>query len=385
MLFKSSRISNKNHLLPTKLYKSIQFFGIPIEQEESSSNQKIKRQNCLRNIPLRNKIMFFISHIPIFLRILQGSLELHNPIYFITSLFDYSVYLIAFYIMFKHRRKIAHCIVELKKIHHPNLQPLKPKKTEHSSILLLISFLFSCIFFMYGIIYYSKLQTKYIPRTSFQICFQILKLINWALYCLFIFGGISTQTALFVHISSLIYENLIVISRVLDKSFKTDECSKTVLIHQRKLFCNIQKTTSMFNAVFRDIIFIWLLKIIIRCCVSAYEILTIPWTDINMVGLGIFGFDTVYDILHLIVIAFYGGRIIDGKDIVMQSLIGSSRFPLQPFDEAEKELHFFVTLLGQSHIGLTASDIFYVTRKIIVTGMGSIFSYYVLIFQLTSK
>lgn len=374
-----------NHLLPTKLCKCIQFFGIPIDQEHISINQETKGQSCLRNIPLRAKIMLFISHIPIFLRILQGSLELYNPIYFITSLFDYFVYFIAYYIMFRHRRKIAHCIEDLKKIHHPNFQPLKPKKVEHSSILLLLSFLFSCIFFMYGIIYYSKLQTIFIPKTSFQICFQILKLINWALYCLFIFAGISTQTVLFAHISYLIYEKLIVISRVLDKSFKTDECSKTVLIQQRKLFCNIQKTTSMFNSVFRDIIFMWLLKIIIRCCVSAYEILTIPWTDINMVGLGIFGFDTVYDILHLIVIAFYGGRIIDGKDIVMQSLIRFSRLPVHTFDDTEKELHFFVTLLGQSQIGLTASDIFYVTRKIVVTGMGTIFSYYVLIYQLTSN
>lgn len=385
MIFKSSRIVNRNPLLPAKLCKSIQFFGIPIEQDQSSTNQKVKGQSCLRNIPLRAKIMLFFTHIPFFLRILQGSLELYNPIYFITSLFDYFVYLIAYYIMFRHRRKIAHCIDELKKIHHPNVQSLKRRKFEPSSILLLLSFLFSCIFFMYGIIYYSKLQTEDIPKTNFQICFQILKVINWTLYCLFIFAGISTQIALFVHISYLIYEKLMVISSVLDNSMKTRECTKTVLIQQRKLFCNIQKTTSIFNSVFRDIIFMWLLKIIIRCCVSAYEILTIPWTDINKVGLGIFVFDTVYDILHLIVIAFYGGRIIDGKDVVMLSLIRLSRLPVQHFDDTEKELHFFVTLLGQSHIGITASDIFYVTRKIVVTGMGSIFSYYVLIYQLTLK
>ena len=385
MLSKSSKVLNHNELLPTKLRKCTQFFGMPVEQHKNFTEKKIKRHDNFKNISLRERLMLFFSNIPVLLRILQGSLELYNPVYFIMNLFDHCVYLIAYYIIFRRRHKIVHCIEQLKNVSDNNFQSSNPSKHELTSILIMISLLFSSTFFLWGVTYYSKLQIKDVPETTFQICFQILKLINWTLYCLFICVGISTQITLFAYVSNLIYENLCLISTVLNKSVKSSKYAITVLIQQRKMFCNIQRATSIFDSIFQEIIFIWILKVTVRCCVAAYEILTIPWTDINMLGLSIFVFNTIYDISHLIIIAFYGGRIIDGKDIVLQSLIYLSRRSVQNLDDTEKELHFFVTLLGQSHIGVTASDIFHLTRRTAVTVMASIFSYYVLIYQLTAK
>lgn len=381
---KQSKIHQIGHILPTKLSVAMNCFGVPIEEENliAESDKPHKPQNCFVDMSLRVKLAIFLSVIPLLLLTFQTIVKFKHHTVTLTVFFDIIVYLTVYYTLLFKRRDIVHCIQELVKIPH---QLPGNRKYEPTSVFLAFALIFSLINFGYGIFFFYDYIKRHPAQTNFEIITQIVEVINFTIHCLFIFLGISIHTVLFVFFSALIYDRLLGISNFLEKITETNEYTLHDICQQRIFFCNMQKVSPLVDGIFNKIIFMWLLRILIRCCLSGFQFLTTSWTSTKRFGSGMSVFDTVYDVLHLLTISFCGGRMKDGTEYVMESLIQVHGKNHPQFDVIRKEIHFFVSIVGHSNIELTALKIFSLTRGTAVTLIGSIISYYVLIYQMAPK
>ncbi|GIY58976.1 hypothetical protein CDAR_7341 [Caerostris darwini] len=90
--------------------------------------------------------------------------------------------------------------------------------------------------------------------------------------------------------------------------------------HQRAMFCELQKTSAEVDGIFREINFIWLLKIIVRCCMSFYDILTMSWSGVGVSEQSIVILDVIFDIVHFTVLCIVAGKIVDSKTYILETV-----------------------------------------------------------------
>ncbi|GFT86583.1 hypothetical protein NPIL_170391 [Nephila pilipes] len=109
--------------------------------------------------------------------------------------------------------------------------------------------------------------------------------------------------------------------------------AEVVDLHKlRRVFCTLQHIVSEASKIFSAHCFIWIMRIVIRCCLSALHLSTQPWSDgvfvIHLIAVIVT--DVAYDISHLSIMCLYAGRIEKSKSAIMALLIGLRGFNHAP-------------------------------------------------------
>ncbi|GIX74019.1 hypothetical protein CDAR_209461 [Caerostris darwini] len=155
--------------------------------------------------------------------------------------------------------------------------------------------------------------------------------------------------------------------------------------HQRAMFCELQKTSAEVDGIFREITFIWLLKIIIRCCMSFYDILTMSWSGVGVSEQSIVILDVIFDIVHFTVLCIVAGKIVDSKTYILETVSAMGKEDILMKDDLGQEIQYFVSVVGHSKMAMTAANIFPLNKNLAVTLLGVIGSYSIVIYQVSNN
>lgn len=140
----------------------------------------------------------------------------------------------------------------------------------------------------------------------------------------------------------------------------------------------------MVDAIFNELIFLWIVKIIFRSCLSAVDVFTVSWTIATLSTHFLVVLDMLFDLSQLCILCIYGAKICDGKDKILESLIYmSSKFYFHNQD-SRSEYQFFLHLVGHSHFYFTIGNIFCLNKSIAVNILATLVSYVVIIHQFTT-
>lgn len=161
-------------------------------------------------------------------------------------------------------------------------------------------------------------------------------------------------------------------------------CNVLQLQKLRINYCKLQKFSSGINSIFSEITFMWLIKIVARFCLSSYDIVTLSWKDDDLSMQGISALDGIFDLAHLAVLCTFATGIIRMKSEILQSLMVVGGINPHLREGSLQEIHFFVSSVGHSNIGMTAGDIFPLNKNTGITLLGVVMSYVVVIYQISN-
>lgn len=379
----SSRSVKDSHiisdLLPIPLYILLHIFGLKIKRE----NHVPLNKSCCQKIFSLASFKIFLSYICVIYFLVGTILSPHHTTFTIGGVLDYGTYLIVFHLILQRRKKLIKCIYNLLQISQES-NPLISSKNNTIFILIAIYFLYAIIYFIFGTVYISSVIKLYPIITNFDIFKYIQLIVNWITYNLFILLGNPLHILLFVYISILVFNILLHINQHVDQAVGMNSLATSSVRQQIIIFCKLQKFTSEADSVFNEAIFLWLLKIIIRTCLGAVDVLTRSWTDSDSSTQIVVAFDFLFDCFNLMIMFHFSGRIVIAKTNIMKSLIYVSSNCSEDKHDILEELHHFIMMLGNSNIEFTVGNIFPLDRKISFSIFGVLTSYAILIYQLTS-
>ncbi|GFU02534.1 uncharacterized protein NPIL_454391 [Nephila pilipes] len=183
----------------------------------------------------------------------------------------------------------------------------------------------------------------------------------------------------------LIDEKLKAIKQSLDFVPLPDITIISQIRKQQKLFCALQKLSAECNDVFTEIIFLWILKIVLKTCSNAYDLIMLLYVfeDVGMLLGNLM--EITYDISHLAVICVYAGRITENKTEILDRLVELCGLKHNIKGHSIKDIHLFVSIIGHSNMALTVWNIFPLTKNTAITILSGIVSYSVIIYQLSKR
>ncbi|GFT04417.1 uncharacterized protein NPIL_181911 [Nephila pilipes] len=192
---------------------------------------------------------------------------------------------------------------------------------------------------------------------------------------------------LFVHVCLLIDEQSLILRQSIDRLLERKTFQVSPIRKLRRMFCSIQKQISEANAIFTEICFLWILKIVFRCCMSAYDLLRDPWSDDNSSVKCVVLLDTVFDVSYLLILSIYAGRVSESKTEILNSLICLGRVSPSHVkgEDCFEDIHFFVTIVGNSNGTMTLWNIMPLRKSLAINLLGIIGSYSVIIYQLSYR
>lgn len=362
-------------LLPRPLYILLNMYGLTIKRESRVPLDK----NCCQKTFSLTSLKILLPYISLLFYFVGNILSPYHTTFIIGGMLDYGTYLIAFHLFLQRRKKLINCIRNLLQICQES-NSLISCKYNMIFILIAITSLYSVAYFVFGAVYTcSKLKL----HSNSDILKYIQLIVNWMTYSLFINLGIPLHVLLFVYVSILMSNTLSHITKHIDEAAERKALSADSIPQQRIIFCKLQNISSEADSIFNEAIFLWLLKIIVRTCLGTVDILTRSWTNNEFLSQFIVVFDCVLDFSQLLILFHFGGRIVIAKKNIMNSLIFINGIYSDSKHELRKELHHFITLLGNSNIEFTVGNIFPLDRKISFSIFGVLASYAILIYQLT--
>ncbi|GBN45665.1 hypothetical protein AVEN_147909-1 [Araneus ventricosus] len=299
---------------------------------------------------------------------------------------DLVIYLIAIDILYCRRKKIQRHIKKLLQIPEEVLVQQQRHKFTNVCIIMAIGGVFAVIYSALSIVVIIKKKIQATESTDDTIkeAKFILHILQLLLYAIHTYIGIPMQACLFAFLCLLVNERLYAINMNLEDMVQK-KVIKVIRIRQlRAIFCDLQETSSEIDAVFREINFIWLIKIIIRCCMSFYDILTMNWYKFLVSEQIIVLLDVMFDITHLALLCIMAGKIRDSKIHVLESITYMGKECVSVMSDLGYEIQFFVSVVGHSKMAMTAANIFPLNRNLAVTLLGVIGSYSVVIYQISN-
>lgn len=370
----------KRKLLPTALDMIACFSGLQINKEHNFDTEHIKRNRCFQSLSMSVKFKLICSHASILCIVIEAVCNVHHPTFLTSTFLDIIVYLIAFDLFLYRRKKLFCCINYLLKFPDEYSFTIRKENYQFISILVCIAMFYAIIYTSYGSYIYINRLVSTVDKSNYYI--NSLILFNWFIYCLYAYFGMSIHIIIFIYLCSLTSSALGSIIRNIDIVFRSNSyCCYSIRL-QRFAFSRLQMIVSKTDSIFNEMILMWLGKIIFRCCLSSVDILTKSLTNEDALNKGIAILDTIFDILHLIIICYFGGNIYKRKVELLESLIELSGKNTET-DDMRSELHLLVSLVGHSNLSFTAADIFPISKRMTITIMGVLSSYSILIYQLT--
>lgn len=375
---KSNEIQIINRLIPDSIYTALRIVGLNLKE----ANTKESHCKVLMNTIFTRKVKIILFHVPLLLQILGLIFQAEHPTFVISTFVDLFCFLIPFNLFLYRRKKIISCLKNLARIpcdgHHAT------RKSDNATQLLRIVIANVSVYFICSVIVSSIDLIEIYPVTGTSETVKIiLNYVTNVYYCMFACVGIPAHVILFVHMSSLIYERLLSMKNRLNNLIKEDKNIYGLITQERIIFCRLQQVVSTVDSVFNDVLLVWIVKIITRSCLSTLDLLTLSWTEDSTQVIVLL--DTIFDVVHLFVVCHFGGKIVDGKDEIIKSLIYNSGKHITQADHSQNEMHFFVSIVGHSRFFLTVAKISLLNRSFALTILGILISYIVIIYQFASK
>ncbi|GIY88355.1 uncharacterized protein CDAR_547531 [Caerostris darwini] len=333
------------------------------------------------------KAKLFASHLYLLFSIVFGYFVDKHLIFYISGNLDLAIYLIAADLLYCRRRKIQLYINNF--LHTPTEMIGQQQKNKFTSICVLMActVVFAIVYSSFSVVV--LINKEAIPEKSsghtLNVANLILNIFVWILYALHAYIGIPMQACLFVFFCLLINERLCAINRTLEDMVKRNINCVAQIRHQRAMFCELQKTSAEVDGIFREINFIWLLKIVIRCCMSFYDILTISWSGVGVSEQSIVILDVIFDIVHFTVLCIVAGNIVDSKTYILETVSAMGKADILIKDDLGQEIQYFVSVVGHSKMAMTAANIFPLNKNLAVTLLGVIGSYSIVIYQVSNN
>ncbi|KAF8770769.1 hypothetical protein HNY73_018259 [Argiope bruennichi] len=373
--------SEMNKEIVKKLPKPIRYlmdtFGLELEPSVTRMSNRCHLMKCSW---IKTKII--ASHFFLLFSIIFGIFADKHLTFYISGNLDLVIYLIAVNILYCRRKNIQRYIKNLLHI-PPELLAQQKHKFTNVCVLMAIGGVFAVIYSTLSIMVIIKKKMHPSSDDDASTTEFILNIFQWLFYTIHTYIGIPMQACLFAFLCLLINERLHAINLSLEDMVQKRAIPISQIRQLRAIFCDLQKTSSEVDAVFREINFIWLIKIIIRCCMSFYDILTISWSEGFVSTQFIVLFDVWFDIAHLAVLCITAGKIVDSKIDVLQSITCMGKECVSVMDDLGHEIQFFMSAVGHSKMAMTAANIFPLNRNLAVTLLGVIGSYSVVIYQIS--
>lgn len=380
--------------LPKSLYILLNILGLQLCNDKGPHTNK----NLFQNIFICSNLKVIMSHLIILLVLSSHSyLYIHHITFVICVVLDYSVYVIGVDLLLYRKKKLSSCIKNLLKIHQCNkaISCMEVFRKNHKcasrtskhkmiNILIWLSVIYGCSYCLYGIFYVSQLTNIGSLKTKNEVIAAIVYLMHRITYCIFVYIGIPVHTVLFVYVCSLVYDGITNVRKSFNDGF-IENITANIICAQRTIFCKLIRYSSSADSIFNEIVAVWLLKIIIRICLCAVDVLTRTWIGPGSETQVIVLLDIIFDVVHLIIMFSFGGRIHIEKMKALECLTCMCEKIDSQNKDIRIELQFFMTLLAHCDIGFTVANTFALDRKTSVTILGALVSYSVLIYQLASK
>lgn len=372
--------SNNMPLIPKPLHSALNVLGLQLAEEGYSSEDKPWFRKIFSILGLK----IFSPHFFLFIFIMKEIICLEHLTFVIGAATDMLTYTVACDLFLFRKNQILYCIKNLATITSDATKSLENRKFNKIHAFLAVAIIYACTYFTYGLIAQFKFLYGVSVATTSEIICNVLLAMHWISYCFYVYFGIPVQTVLFVYVSSLVHNNL---TNIYDGLVIIPNANRlnTEAIRQAKLaFCKLQKYSSRADSIFNEVIFLWLMKILLRVCLSAIDVLTRSWTWTQTESRTqvIVLFDLLFDISHLLIVCSFGGQIVIAKKKILDCLISLNGNNFPETVHVNNEIHHFITILGHSDVEFTALNIFAIDRKTALTILGALGSYCVLIYQL---
>lgn len=364
-------------VLPGTLYTALNIYGTNIERNEILENND---KTCTQRLfSLRIKLL--IAHFPILLSTAMQIIGYDHVTFFISVLLDSSCFLGGLYIFLYRRKEIVIVLKELAAVPSKTSKQTKGCNFQKTTVLLITVLSYATIYLTYSFVF-NILNLSKLSEINTDLTIEYLELFAIASYCIILCTGISIHLSLFVQFASLISDRLLFVEQ--ECHLGNEIITPENICKQRRVFSNLQKISSTSDSIFKELIFLWLMKIITRGCLSAVDIFSRSWTNAESFTQILVIFDAMYDLFHLLILCIYAGKIDDAKVKLLQTLIYmGSRYSVK--NQVRDELHLFISMVSHSKLGFTVADIFFLNKSTALTILGALGSYCVLIYQFTSK
>ncbi|GFQ95328.1 uncharacterized protein TNCT_456931 [Trichonephila clavata] len=274
------------------------------------------------------------------------------------------------------------------------MPPIKDKRAKNCKCreihgLLAYTFTFALVYLLYGFLIFEDLSEVSMGANIFILrCLEFfLKLMYGLLYHIFVYVAMPVFMCFFAHVCLLIEEKSMMIKQSLELLLELKTFHFSQIRRQRRMFCYLQKQTSEANSIFTEICFLWVSKSVFRSCMSAYELVKVPWHDTDWMLTGLVLFDTVYDVTSLLIVSYYGGRVSEIKTKILDSVIrlgAINQLRIQGEHYLE-ETHFFVTTVGSSDMSMMLWNIMPIRKSIAINVLSVIVSYSIIIYQFNEQ
>lgn len=349
------------------------------------------RANFVRTSTTSNglfSLKLTIVHLPILIQIASAVFQTEHTTFLISTFFDLFSYLIPLDLLVWRRRKILFCLESFRKIDcssTTNTSNIEEYKKVNVLLNTAICFAFMYFVALFSIALYGFIN-NFPPANNYKLVSEILSLINPFWYCLTAYLGNSILVIFFVHMSSLLYDRLLKIGHGLNFNYLEPDESAIMIKQKRIVYCQLQRLSSIVDSIFNDIIAVWLIKVIFRCSTSTVDILTRSWTnETETPNQVLVLLDTTYDLIVLLTVCHFGGKVQEEKDELLKTLIYKSSKCLKENGYMQRELHCFISIIGHSNLYFTIGNVCFLNKIIAMNILGALASYFILIYQLTSK
>ncbi|GBN45667.1 hypothetical protein AVEN_147911-1 [Araneus ventricosus] len=367
--------------LPKPIKYLMETFGLELAP---SITRMSNRCNAMKNSCIKTKIIG--SHLFLLFSIVFGIFADKHLTFYISGNLDLVIYLIAIDILYCRRKKIQCHVKNLLQIPTELLVQQQRHKFTNVCVMMAIAGVFAVIYSTLSVmvIIKKKIQATESTDDTINAAKFVLNIFQWLFYAIHTYIGIPMQACLFAFLCLLVNERLNAINMDLQDMVQKKVIPVSQIRQLRAIFCDLQKTSSEVDAVFREINFIWLIKIIIRCCMSFYDILTMAWYEGFVSDQIIVLLDVMFDIAHLAVLCITAGKIVDSKVNVLESVTCMGKDCVSVMGDLGCEIQFFVSVVGHSKMAMTAANIFPLNKNLAVTLLGVIGSYSVVIYQISN-
>ncbi|GFQ92657.1 uncharacterized protein TNCT_134831 [Trichonephila clavata] len=347
--------------------------------QPKNKNQKQKSSIKISSLWTRTEFIFF--HLYVLFAFVYVVFEYRNYLFYVSEAVDIISFAVIADTLNYRKKSLQEIIKRIQRLPRKTGKVPRCGRFSPINVLLISSILYTALYGLFTFSYHGIGDAEQADSEN-QDLGTLLKTFLWAVCVLLICGGMSFFICLFVYICLLIDEKLQAIMQSLNIT-TTPKISTTALFRkQRRMFCSLQKLTSEVNDIFTKIILLWVVKIVLRACLSFYEIIIQASSSDNPHMQETTILDIMYDICHVSIMSMYAGRIVESKNHILDRLVGLCGLNNNQMEHCIKDIHFFVSIVGHSNMAMTVWNIFFLTKGTAITIISGLISYAIIIYQM---